>query len=484
MSFDLVFGGSEVPSHSLLLEGMGVRNFGLNFWRLVQRGLPKTKEYLLDGRFQDNVKVFVDSGEQSLALDIGELKEYNDKLFQFLASNSHRVSFVTLLPGVPQQPYIDLLGLDRVIAMWDSNTGHKGLSALAEQFPHVGITGSSIDGDPTLATRVNAMVSSLGTSFHGIACARPDNLRSVRLDSASTLSWLSPMMRGETVTWMGKLSRYPKSMKQAARLRCRTPAMDAGLDFEKILNDDPNEVTRLAIYSYLKLEEQMQRKNIATNRPIWCKDRSVENTSLDVDNKAFEMRNFSTDLEAVGEDNRPNLPGMKLVDKTVQRKNADGSSRDEVVTVAEVSDASVRQCNTCFVAANCPAFTSNSSCKFKIPVEIKTREQLMSLLDGLLEMQASRVFFARFAEELNGGYIDPNLSLEIDRLFKITEKRKEIESDSSYTKLVIEERGGGTRGGVMSQIFGERPPKELSSPLSEASTSRLMDDIIDGEVVE
>lgn len=484
MSFELVFGGSEVPSHRVLLESMKVENFGLNFWRLVQRGLPKTKEYLIDGRFQDSARLYVDSGEQAMALDLHELKEYSEKLYQFLASNSHRVSFVTSLPGLPTEKFVELLGRDKVIAVWNPQLGHKELQRLSGEFPHVGITGSSIDGDPTLATRVNALVSTYGTSFHGIACARPDNLRSVRLDSASTLSWLSPMMRGETVTWLGKLSRYPKSMKQVARLRCRTVALEAGLDFDKILNDDPNEVTKLAVFSYLRLEEQMKRKNIATNKPIWGKDRSVENDTPDVDNKALEMRKISSSLELSEEDERPNLPGFKLVDKSVKRTQADGSVKDETISVASLSNESVRKCNTCFVAANCPAFKQDSDCAFKIPVEIKTREQLMALLDAVLEMQAARVFFARFSEELNGGYIDPNLSLEIDRLYKITERRKEIESDTSYTKLVIEERGG-TSGGVLSQVFGRRDtPKELPQPLNESASSKLIDDIIDGEVVD
>ena len=39
------------------------------------------------------------------------------------------------------------------------------------------------------------------------------------------------------------------------------------------------------------------------------------------------------------------------------------------------------------------------------------------MLQAMIEMQASRVLFARFAEELEGQGLDPALSSEMDRLF-------------------------------------------------------------------
>jgi len=44
---ELVFLGGEVPSHRNLLINSGVKNIGVNFWRLKKRGLPKHKDYLL-----------------------------------------------------------------------------------------------------------------------------------------------------------------------------------------------------------------------------------------------------------------------------------------------------------------------------------------------------------------------------------------------------------------------------------------------------
>jgi len=63
----------------------------------------------------------------------------------------------------------------------------------------------------------------IATNYHGIACAKPDNLRQVPLATASTLSWLSPMMRGETIVWDGnRLVRYQKKMKDQARPRYKS----------------------------------------------------------------------------------------------------------------------------------------------------------------------------------------------------------------------------------------------------------------------
>jgi hypothetical protein len=98
----------------------------------------------------------------------------------------------------------------------------------------------------------------------------------------------------------------------------------------------------------------------------------------------------------------------------------------------------LRQCDTCFVAANCPAFKPQSACAFNLPVEVKTKEQLKGLLNTIIEMQGSRVAFARYAEELNGGYPDPNTGQEIDRLFKLVNQMKELEENKEFIRITAE----------------------------------------------
>jgi len=113
------------------------------------------------------------------------------------------------------------------------------------------------------------------------------------------------------------------------------------------------------------------------------------------------------------------LPVFGYSTKTIIDIDDEGNEvlREAPVIKSEMS--SLRQCNTCFVAAQCPAFKEDSTCAFNLPVEVKTKEQLKSLLTAIIEMQGQRVAFMRFAEEMNGGCADPNVSQEVDRLFKL-----------------------------------------------------------------
>ena len=84
--------------------------------------------------------------------------------------------------------------------------------------------------------------------------------------------------------------------------------------------------------------------------------------------------------------------------------------------------------------------------------------------------------FARFAEELNGGYPDPNTSQEIDRLFKIVKQLKELEENKEFVRMTVERQ---TSGGVMSALFGDKANtlKELPNDgLSESEVSSILSD--------
>jgi hypothetical protein len=106
-------------------------------------------------------------------------------------------------------------------------------------------------------------------------------------------------------------------------------------------------------------------------------------------------------------------------------------------------------------------------------VEVKTPEQLKGLLTAMVEMQASRVAFMRYAEELNSGYVDPNTSQEIDRLFKLVANVKDLESNKEYISIRAERQSAG---GVLSAIFGDRAQalRDMEQPLNEAETTMII----------
>ena len=168
-----------------------------------------------------------------------------------------------------------------------------------------------------------------------------------------------------------------------------------------------------------------------------------------------------------------NLPVFGYDVKSVVEQE-DGVDVIKEVPVVKSQSVSLRACDTCFVASNCPAFKPQSTCAFKLPVEVKTKEQLKALINAIIEMQGQRVAFMRFSEEMNGGYADPNVSQEIDRLFKLIKTTKELDDSREFIRMTVERQGSA---GVLSSIFGDRANvlKELPNDgLNEVQTTEVI----------
>ena len=503
---NIVFMGGEVPSHRLLLIDAGVKHISLSYWGLAKRGLPKTKNYLLSEKYPDDVKIYIDGGGRhadAAGLSTRELQDYAAAFEDFIANNYDHIAGVIEFDSqvlgsdwiAGQRKTLGFELQDKYWPVWKPEMGHASLFSLSEQWKNVALLGTTIDSDTTLAGRTRALKAQLGTNFHGLGCAKPDNLRQIPFETASTLSWLSPMMRGETIVWdTTRLVRYQKKQKDQARPRYKNVINRAGLDFDKIINDDSNEVTRLAIWSYLELEKSMDKKKpphltlvdgekLSDNSAHIDDPGSAETLGLEPDNSGVEVRKDSalepTKVIVRDASETRTLPVFSVNTKTVIDKDTDGRDLIRDVPVLETTSVSLRQCDTCFVAANCPAFKPQNTCAFNLPVEVKTKDQLKGLLNAIIEMQGARVAFARFAEELNGGYPDPNTGQEIDRLFKIVKSLKELEENKEFVRMTVERQ---TSGGVLSALFGDKANTLREIPnggISEENTTRIISDHID-----
>ena len=493
----IIFMGGEVPSHRLLLLDANVKNIGVSFWGLRKRGLPKSKIYLLSEKYPDDVKIYLTAGTAATTtLSTRECEEFAAEYEDFIANNYDRIEGVVefdspVLGSTWVEEQRKTIGWElgsKYWPVWKPEMGHPALFALSEKWENVAILGEVIESDTTLAGRTRALQGQFGTNYHGIACAKPDNLRQVPLATASTLSWLSPMMRGETIVWDGnRLVRYQKKMKDQARPRYKNVIQKAGLDFDKILNDDSNEVTRLAIWSYQELEKSVDKKKpphltvvdsekLSDNSAYKDDPGSAETGSAEPDNRTLEVRKDSDVVKGRTPEEMRTLPVFSVSTKAIIEKDSTGRDIIQDAPVLSTSGVSLRQCNTCFVASNCPAMKPDSACAFNLPLEVKTKEQLKALLNAIIEMQGSRVAFARFAEELNGGYPDPNTGQEIDRLFKIIKQLKELEENKEFVRMTVERQ---TSGGVMSALFGDRASTLRQLPndgLSEEDTTRIISD--------
>jgi len=93
-----------------------------------------------------------------------------------------------------------------------------------------------------------------------------------------------------------------------------------------------------------------------------------------------------------------------------------------------------------------------------------------------MELQATRVAFARFAEEVNGGYPDEVVGKEMDRLFRMAERMKKVDEKRERLTVSVESESSGGGTGVLSRIFGEKAQVE-PPPAIEA-------DVVVAEIIE
>jgi hypothetical protein len=484
----IIYLGAEVPSNRLLLESTTANHVGVSFWRLMKRGLPKKSDYLLENYFSKDSYIYVHPGiPKGTRLDRLDLEVFAAEYEGFIANNIDRLtSFTEINNDWVDQDFVDNqrktawaeVPPGKFQPVWNPQTSLRGLKKLVDTYLDIAIPGDAIEADSMLASATRAHAVQDGTRFHALGCAKPDNLRQVRVETASTLSWLSPMMHGETIIWDGsRLVRYPKKMKDQARMRYNHIYSNAGLDADKILEDDDQEVCRLAVWSYEQFEMRMNKMiNEPDDELLYDNSEgsevegSGETTPLVADNRGVQMRK----LEPRNPEEMGNLPVFGYTNKTVVEQDEEGNDVIKDVTILESQSTSLRACDTCFVASNCPAFKPQSVCAFKLPVEVKTTEQVKGLLNAIIEMQGQRVAFMRFAEEMNGGYADPNLSQEIDRLYNLIGKLNDMGSSKEFIRMTVEKSGSA---GVLSAIFGDKAQALRELPnggLNEVQTTEII----------
>jgi hypothetical protein len=93
----------------------------------------------------------------------------------------------------------------------------------------------------------------------------------------------------------------------------------------------------------------------------------------------------------------------------------------------------------------------------------------------------------RMTEDLEGGYPDPNLSSEIDRLTRMIKAQREGSMDKFSLHISGSQQASGEAGAI-SRIFGQEaaaaqsigPPKVVDDMIRES----MMGEVFEGEVVE
>lgn len=487
------YGGAEAPTLRRRLTTSGAMHFSVSYWHLRDR-LPQDGSFPFAERFPAGAKILLDSGGYTANKQREQHEDdfwiqYLDDYLALVGENIDALSLVTEFDFLDYS-VDDLWALrydvyaklpeEKFLPVWHIEHGFDELIALSQTYAQVALTS---EGVKEVGHRLPALSNRSGTRFHGLSVASEKLIVTSGLTSASTTGWTSTQRHGDRVVWtQGRLHRYGKDDVDRAVDTHRGLLEKEGFDVEAIRDGDPEEVTRLTIWSYEEWGNYLSRGGVLSEDPEGVTTPRAEPEAPNVELPASDVATSAPEggNSVVPRDgSRKVLPVVGFVQKSVQNEHG------ETVTSApemRTGGGSSRQCDTCYIKHLCPEASAGASCAFDIPVEIKSKEQLTAMLTGMLEIQTQRALFARFAEDLEGGYPTDKVSAEFDRLMNMTKKVKDIQDNRDFMEVHIKARGNA---GVLSRLFGEeagQQAREFDRPIDEETTNELMAEIVDAEV--
>lgn len=256
--------------------------------------------------------------------------------------------------------------------------------------------------------------------------------------------WLAAQRHRELQVWDGtKVARSPRAQRNAQIEIMRSQIVALGADPVLVEEGDIGESSRLAVRSWLQYE------NVVATPGGGALDPTAPSFPNPV---AMEARVMRTREALVA------LPVLSV------RETPDAPMRP--------SETTLRQCDICSLNNVCPKYEQGSTCGFSIPVQLRTKTELTSVVNTMLEIQAQRVLMERFDEELQSQGVKQEVSAELERFFRMTESAKRI-SEERQTLTVT--ATASNSAGPLSELFGTRVG-ELSQGLRRPIDS---DEIID-----
>lgn len=480
MAVSLIWLGAEIPSNKNLLLGADVTRLGVSFRGLDKRVFREMDEML--GNFPPDVEIHAHPGINRKNMTVKENIELAEQYEDFVSCNRDRLSTWTEFDADVLGPqwieerrteFYDQFDEQCFRPMWDYTRGAPELERLADRYPHVVISARSLEFVPGISGVLHTLRRKYETTFHvfgGNDLAAMNTPGAPPIDDVYTSAWTAGMRQGETVVWdNNRLMRYPKRMKEQARPKYRALIEKIGLDADKIIHDDkPAEVSKLAIWSLQQFEEHGTRTSVSLLADKRVEKEQAENTNLvptATDNTPDDVRNAN--LIPVVERapaERKVLPVVSVEVTTAVTEDEEGTKTFEDIPVVRSQPGNLRKCDTCFIATNCPEFKTNHECAFNFPVTIRTRDQEIALIQTVIESQSQRVMFGLMSEQVNGGYPDPTVSREMDRLMGQIKTKKDLEDNKEFFRLTMERQ---TSGGVLSAIFGSKATRALTQQPEE-----------------
>lgn len=459
-SFSIFMAGAEAPIwHRPLFEG-NARHIAISYLNLRPR-LPKTKPWTLEARYPEPAEILVDSG----GFGAGRRKNFDHDehiaaYTDWVAENLDRITMVTEYDPEPmgyewieawRRDFWSQVPAAKFVPIWHERHGVYELEKLCATYARVGV----VKPERNIEAKLRALVAETGVKLHGVAITGPEDLRRMPFATVSSTSWISPTRYGDTQVWAGgRFHWYPAASGDVARRRHAVDFTAAGCDAEKIAEGDRSEVSKYTVWAWQQYESDMAAKrDLAASRPgeaqIVDIRRFVDHTEGrgEPDDVVTQSPGVPRTAALVKRDQKIAFPALRFgTQQVVNPQDGDPST----VVVPGFGESNLRRCNSCYLSAKCVAFTEDAECAYHMPIEIRTKEQLLASLTSLLEMQFARIAFSRAGEEADGGPADEIVSKEIGAYFRMVKAMKDIQSDTSFLRIEVT---GPAQPGVMSAMF-------------------------------
>lgn len=429
-------------------------------WVVEERFAPSTEVLLDSGAYTFNKEDSKATEEQAMALAINYMS--------FVRQNLDRLSGVTefdalilgekWIEATREDFYGDLGG--KFIPVWHSLTGQAELNRLAQKYGRVGILQDAFD-DEDYEGALQSLAAD-GIRLHGIGMTRTRSMRQVAWDSVSSTSWLSPIQYGDLIIFdHSKLHRYPRTRREHG-LRAYSGKLEAeGFDVPAIAAGESGELLRLSAWSWEHYVSWIN--NAPSDEPAEPGEREVAAVSRAEPRERTLLPLIGITRQDLGDD-------------------ADGGSRPPEELLA-ASTATLMRCDTCYIRRECPEFTEGSACKFEIPVQVESGNQLRALLNTIIRIQTQRALVMTMMEQAKGGYADANTGAEIDRLARLVKLRNDAEK-SSFSFTVSGHASSPQAAGYLSSVFGNAAGDRATQLAEPVPTAEILSSIVDAEVIE
>lgn len=473
-------GGEKGTYRNVLVEN----NVPLIAMNITQMSIPKKKELNLKELFGGaGVFVYTSDDDEDVAKFDDFVRTYEEDIECVIGRSDYDGTW---------------LGT-KYVPLWNDDKDLERLAHLCQKYGRVAISDRAINAK-TLP-RIRQLQQRWGCTLVGLT-SKTDVIEALPWDVVIVSSWTSVVRYGETQVWDGHgLRRYPAQKKESSRKRHRADIVRLGIDFDAVMEDDVKEVAKLSVRSWQEWEKStFGAPSSAAYDPFKVDDEEEFDTpetgevvatlpstevAVNSGNGPSGIATFVPEKRADSERVLLPIMGLETVVSVGTHDTSEGGNAYEInprkEAVVAYTSTGLRQCDSCYLAPRCPMFSEHAECAYQIPIEVKTKAQLDAVLRAMIEMQTSRIMFAKFGEELEGQGMDPALSKEMDRLFDLVQKFKNIEDTRDIVRFEMEARAGA---GVLGRIFGEKAVEkvqELPKPIPQQAIDAF---IIDAEILD